>query len=119
MNKEQLANTLREFYKSARQLDGKHYQKQSLINIRSSINRYLQQPPFNSTWNLMHDAEFTSANRTFSGNYTRILLLWHTTTKFHAVSYTTSISTVRKKEANAVFLNRSPEDAETARLRYT
>ena len=74
MSKEVLADTLRLFYPSARQApeqgkdEGKPYAKQSLINIRSSINRYLQLPPHNMTWDLMRDKEFLAANRVFKGN---------------------------------------------------
>ena len=73
MSKETLADTLRQFYPSARQSPGpgedigKHYAKQSLINIRSSINRHLQLPPHNKTWDLMKDKEFLAANRVFKG----------------------------------------------------
>ena len=47
---------------------GEHYQKQSLVNIRSVINRHLQLPPFNRTWDLVKDSDFQQANRVFSGN---------------------------------------------------
>ena len=73
MSKETLAETLRQFYPSARQAPapgetiGKPYAKQSLINIRSSINRFLQLPPHNKTWDLMKDKEFLAANRVFKG----------------------------------------------------
>ena len=72
-NKEQLADVLREFYPSARQTtkhgddEGKPYAKQSLINIRSGINRHLQLPPHNKTWDLMQDRDFLAANRVFKG----------------------------------------------------
>ena len=72
MPKEQLAEVLREFYPSARQTvkgqdEGKPYAKQSLINIRSAINRHLQLPPHNKPWNIMNDKEFLAANRVFKG----------------------------------------------------
>ena len=73
MSKEVLADVLREFYPSVRQVPhkgestGKTYAKQSLINIRSAINRYLQLPPHNKTWDLMGDREFLAANKVFKG----------------------------------------------------
>ena len=73
MSKQTLADTLRQFYPSARQspkdseTEGKPYAKQLLINIRSGINRYLQLPPFNKTWDLMQDRDFLAANRVFKG----------------------------------------------------
>ena len=73
MDKQVFADTLREFYPSARQTtkdgtEGKPYAKQSLINIRSAINRHLQLPPHNKTWDLMLDKEFIPVNRVFRGN---------------------------------------------------
>ena len=64
MDKETLAPALRKFYPSVRQKNkdgsdtGKPYTKQSLVNIRSALNRHLQYPPNNKPWDLMHDAEF-------------------------------------------------------------
>lgn len=67
MSKEVLADTLRVFYPSARQVNSQPYQKQSLVNIRSAINRHLTLPPYNKTWNIMRDPEFIAANKTFAG----------------------------------------------------
>ena len=73
MSKQTLADTLREFYPSVRQApeneysEGKPYAKQSLINIRSAINRHLQLPPHNRSWDLMRDLEFLPANKVFKG----------------------------------------------------
>ena len=72
MDKTNLAEILRRFYPSARQKsdddnEGKSYAKQSFINIRSAINRHLQLPPHNKTWDLVEDSEFKAANRVFSG----------------------------------------------------
>ena len=62
MSKEVLVDTLRIFYASARQKPKDTdppdtpltcYAKQSLINIRSGINRHLSLPPYNKTWDLM------------------------------------------------------------------
>ena len=74
LNKDQLAEVLRQFYPSVHQNpkkgdgEGQPYAKQSLINIRSGLNRYLQLPPYNKTWDLMQDKEFLSANRVFKGS---------------------------------------------------
>ena len=73
MSKQVLADTLREFYPSVRQSpennesEGKPYAKQSLINIRSALNRHIQLPPYNMTWDLMKDLEFLPANKVFKG----------------------------------------------------
>ena len=77
MSKEVLTDTLRLFYPSWRQnldeedetTEAKPYSKQSLINIHSSLNRYLQMPPDNKTLDLMHDPEFIPANKVFSGTF--------------------------------------------------
>lgn len=68
MSKQVLGDTLRLFYPSAQKQNGEHYQKQSLINLRSSINRHLNLPPFHKNWDLMKDPEFKSSNTVFSGN---------------------------------------------------
>ena len=73
MSKEILADTLRQFYPSVRQkpndgeTEGKPYSKQSLVNIRSAINRHLTLPPYNKAWDLMTDKEFLAANKVFKG----------------------------------------------------
>ena len=62
--KEKLANTLREFYPSVRQStkegesEGKSYAKQSLINIRTGINKHLQLPLNNKMWELMQETSW-------------------------------------------------------------
>ena len=74
MSKTGLADTLCLFYPSVRQKPTtpdekpKTYAKQSFVNIRSSINRHLQLPPFNHTWDITKDSEFKTANKSFSGN---------------------------------------------------
>ena len=75
MSKEVLADTLRLFYPVARQKlnpnnpdeNPKPYARQSLINIQSSINRHLQLPPYNITWDIMNDSDFNAANKVFNG----------------------------------------------------
>ena len=41
--------------------------RNTLVNIRLSINRHLQLPPYNKTWDLMKVSEFKSANKVFGG----------------------------------------------------
>ena len=77
MGKENLAMTLRKFYATVIQRnkdgsEGKHYAKQSLINIRSALNHHLQNPSFNRTWDLIHDSEFKPANKVFTGKLKNI-----------------------------------------------
>lgn len=67
-SKEVLAATLRIFYPSIKQANGKPYQKQTLINLRSSINRHLSLPPHHKNWDLITDPAFKSANTVFTGN---------------------------------------------------
>ena len=81
MSKEVLAETLWHFYPSARQKpdksdpegEPKKYVKQSLINIRPAINRHLQLPPYNKTWDLTNDKDFIPANKVFKGTKNLIL----------------------------------------------
>ena len=74
MSKETLASTLHLFYPSACQKPKNYqeqedfYQKQTLVNICSAINRHKQMPPYNCTWDLMKDSKFKAPNRSFSGN---------------------------------------------------
>ena len=50
-----------------RQEDGKQYAGQTLINIRSGLNRYLNLPPFQFNWDLSRDNEFKDANKIIRG----------------------------------------------------
>lgn len=64
---EEIARKLREFYASARSVDGKPYSRSSLTNIRSGLNRFLTSPPHNRQLNVMHDRAFQSANQVYVG----------------------------------------------------
>uniref|UniRef100_A0A4W4F4P8 ZMYM2-like/QRICH1 C-terminal domain-containing protein n=1 Tax=Electrophorus electricus TaxID=8005 RepID=A0A4W4F4P8_ELEEL len=62
MDKHALCKVLRSFYSEARSKSGQLYSKSSLISIRSSLNRYLNEPPFCRTLDLTKDPELRSAN---------------------------------------------------------
>lgn len=62
LNKEELCVVLRSFYAEARSKSGQLYSKSSLISIRSSLNRYLNEPPYCRTLDLTKDPELRSAN---------------------------------------------------------
>ncbi|KAK7133283.1 hypothetical protein R3I94_015228 [Phoxinus phoxinus] len=62
MDKHGLCKVLRSFYAEARSKSGQLYSKSSLISIRSSLNRYLNEPPFCRTLDLTKDPELRSAN---------------------------------------------------------
>lgn len=62
MDKHALCKVLRAFYSEARSKSGQLYSKSSLISIRSSLNRYLNEPPFCRTLDLTKDPELRSAN---------------------------------------------------------
>ncbi|XP_062858576.1 uncharacterized protein kctd1 [Trichomycterus rosablanca] len=62
MDKHALCRVLRAFYSEARSKSGQLYSKSSLISIRSSLNRYLNEPPFCRTLDLTKDPELRSAN---------------------------------------------------------
>lgn len=62
LDKEALCVVLRSFYAEARSKSGQLYSKSSLISIRSSLNRYLNEPPYCRTLDLTKDPELRSAN---------------------------------------------------------
>eukprot|EP00079_Xenopus_tropicalis_P026786 XP_012820753.1 PREDICTED: BTB/POZ domain-containing protein KCTD1 isoform X1 [Xenopus tropicalis] len=66
MDKEALCRVLRSFYTEARSKSGQLYSKSSLISIRSSLNRYLNEPPYCRTLDLTKDPELRSANLTLA-----------------------------------------------------
>ena len=49
----------------ARKVDGEQYKCSSLENVRHSLNRYLNQPPYNKNIDIIKDREFTDANVNF------------------------------------------------------
>ncbi|KAM6962620.1 uncharacterized protein FYW47_008297 isoform 2-T2 [Aplochiton taeniatus] len=66
LDKESLCAILRSFYSEARSKSGQLYSKSSLISIRSSLNRYLNEPPYCRTLDLTKDPELRSANLTLA-----------------------------------------------------
>ena len=66
MNKEALCRVLRSFYAEARSKSGQLYSKSSLISIRSSLNRYLNEPPYCRALDLTKDPELRGANLTLA-----------------------------------------------------
>ncbi|XP_076578077.1 uncharacterized protein LOC143314789 isoform X1 [Chaetodon auriga] len=72
MDKEALCAVLRSFYAEARSKSGQLYSKSSLISIRSSLNRYLNEPPYCRTLDLTKDPELRSANLTLAAVIRRL-----------------------------------------------
>ncbi|KAM3620045.1 uncharacterized protein V6R79_017442 [Siganus canaliculatus] len=72
LDKEALCAMLRSFYAEARSKSGQLYSKSSLISIRSSLNRYLNEPPYCRTLDLTKDPELRSANQTLSAVIRRL-----------------------------------------------
>ncbi|XP_063058103.1 uncharacterized protein LOC134451528, partial [Engraulis encrasicolus] len=66
MDKEALCGVLRSFYAEARSKSGQLYSKSSLISIRSSLNRYLNEPPYCRALDLTKDPELRGANLTLA-----------------------------------------------------
>ncbi|KAM9307957.1 BTB/POZ domain-containing protein KCTD1 [Gastrophryne carolinensis] len=66
LDKEALCRLLRSFYAEARSKSGQLYSKSSLISIRSSLNRYLNEPPYSRTLDLTKDPELRAANLTLA-----------------------------------------------------
>lgn len=62
LDKHALCARLRSFYAEARSKSGQVYSRSSLISIRSSLNRYLNEPPHSRTLDLTKDPEMRSAN---------------------------------------------------------
>ncbi|KAI3368716.1 hypothetical protein L3Q82_025411 [Scortum barcoo] len=72
LDKEALCGVLRSFYAEARSKSGQLYSKSSLISIRSSLNRYLNEPPYCRTLDLTKDPELRSANLTLAAVIRRL-----------------------------------------------
>ena len=56
---------LSQFYVNLRKPDGTKYKMTSFESIRHSLNRYLQAPSFNKTFDIVKDEEFRNANVNF------------------------------------------------------
>ncbi|CAN9500870.1 unnamed protein product [Ophioblennius macclurei] len=72
LDKAALCALLRSFYAEARAKSGQLYSKSSLISIRSSLNRYLNEPPYCRTLDLTKDPELRSANLTLAAVIRRL-----------------------------------------------
>uniref|UniRef100_A0A1A8V8R9 Potassium channel tetramerisation domain containing 15b n=1 Tax=Nothobranchius furzeri TaxID=105023 RepID=A0A1A8V8R9_NOTFU len=72
LDKHALCAVLRSFYAEARSKSGQVYSKSSLISIRSSLNRYLNEPPYCRTLDLTKDPELRSANLTLAAVIRRL-----------------------------------------------
>ena len=63
----ELDSLLARFYVEVRKVDGDHYSKISLTGIRASIQRYLQNPPWNVTYCILKDGSFLHSNQVLKG----------------------------------------------------
>ncbi|XP_061153814.1 uncharacterized protein LOC133167208 isoform X1 [Syngnathus typhle] len=72
LDKGQLCALLRSFYAEARSKSGQLYSKSSLVSIRSSLNRYLNEPPHCRTLDLTKDPELRGANLTLAAVIRRL-----------------------------------------------
>jgi len=72
LEKDALCAVLRSFYAEARSKSGQLYSKSSLISIRSSLNRYLNDPPYCRSLDLTKDPELRSANITLAAVIRRL-----------------------------------------------
>lgn len=72
LDKGALCEVLRAFYAEARSKSGQLYSKSSLVSIRSSLNRYLNEPPCCRTVDLTKDPELRSANVTLAAVLRRL-----------------------------------------------
>ncbi|XP_034045003.1 activating transcription factor 7-interacting protein 1 isoform X2 [Thalassophryne amazonica] len=78
-----LAESLREFYASARNKDGNLYSKNTYIGIRASINRHLRGAPFHKAVSIVNGEAFHQANSMFSAMLKRLKREGLDTTKHH------------------------------------
>ena len=62
-----LAQLLHQFYGTVLSKQGKKYSKSGMVNLRSGLNRYLQNPLFKRTLDLMNDKCFLQASKVLTG----------------------------------------------------
>ena len=67
LSPKELDSLLARFYIEVRQLNGKYYSKISLSGIRASIQRHLQNPPWNVTYCILKDGDFLHSNQVLKG----------------------------------------------------
>ena len=63
----ELSTLLRQFYAEVRTKNNAPYSRSSLIGLRAAIQRHLESPPYNVTFNIITDNVFKPANIVFSG----------------------------------------------------
>ena len=63
MTNEELDKNLRKFYGEARNKNGEEYGRSSLLQIRNSIERYLNYPPHNKGMQISSNQTFSSSNQ--------------------------------------------------------
>lgn len=63
MSNSELDNHLRKFYAEARTKDGQSYSRSSLLCLRNSIERHLNNPPFNRGIKFVKNPEFQQSNQ--------------------------------------------------------
>ena len=63
MSNDELDKNLRKFYGEARNKNGEEYGRSSLLQIRNSIERYLNYPPYNKGVQISSNPEFSSSNQ--------------------------------------------------------
>ena len=66
---DELAEILRQFYGTVLSKNRKEYSKSGMVNIRSGLNRYLQDPPNRRNIDLMNDKQFLQANKVLLADY--------------------------------------------------
>ena len=63
MSKEELNESLKCCYTSARKKDGTYYKNKSMKSIQAAIDCFLRSPPHNKSFSIISDAVFTEANK--------------------------------------------------------
>ena len=63
MDNKELDKFLRHFYAEVRTKDGELYSRSSLLGIRNSLQRYLNNPPFNRGISITRGTEFRASNK--------------------------------------------------------
>ena len=66
--KDNLSSLLKRFYADVRNKAGGEYGKKSLISMRASIQRHINQPPYNVNYNIITDPVFIAPNNVLKGH---------------------------------------------------
>ncbi|XP_068590801.1 uncharacterized protein KIAA1958-like [Cebidichthys violaceus] len=99
VEKTELNGLLRHFYGSVRNGKGELYGIASYIALRAGLNRYFKEPPVSRPVSLMKDAEFSSANKVFSGVLKKIRKSGRDVTLHHRALSPRDIRTLRHSRA--------------------